>query len=43
MNKNKYFSLIEKIETIETLEDFFTKYEPKFGETIFKKSKEHES
>ena len=34
MNKNKYFSLIEKIETIETLEDFFTKYEPKFGEKI---------
>ena len=34
MNKNKYFSLVEKIEMIETLEDFFTNYEPKFGEKI---------
>ena len=34
MNKKKHPTFTEKIELIESLEDFFTHYEPKFGEKI---------
>jgi len=34
MNKKKHPTFTEKIELIESLEDFFTNYEPKFGEKI---------
>ena len=34
MNKNTHPTFIEKIELIESLEEFFLNYEPKFGEKI---------
>ena len=34
MNKKKHPTFTEKIELIESLEDFFSNYEPKFGEKI---------
>ena len=34
MNKKKHPTFTEKIELIKSLEDFFTNYEPKFGEKI---------
>ena len=34
MNKKKQPTFTEKIELIKSLEDFFTNYEPKFGEKI---------
>ena len=34
MNKKKYPTFIEKIELIDSLKDFFSNYEPKFGEKI---------
>ena len=34
MNKKKHPTFFEKIELIESLEEFFSSYEPKFGEKI---------
>ena len=34
MNKKKHPTFTEKIELIKSLEDFFSNYEPKFGEKI---------
>jgi len=34
MNKKKHPTFIEKIELIDSLKDFFSSYEPKFGEKI---------
>ena len=34
MNKKKHPTFFEKIELIESLEGFFSSYEPKFGEKI---------
>ena len=34
MNKNTHPTFIEKIKLIESLEEFFLNYEPKFGEKI---------
>ena len=34
MNKKKHPTFTEKIELIESLEDFLSNYEPKFGEKI---------
>ena len=34
MNKKKHPTFTEKIKLIESLEDFFSNYEPKFGEKI---------
>ena len=34
MNKNTHPTFIEKIELIESLEEFFLNYEPKFGEKM---------
>ena len=34
MNKKKHPTFIEKIELIDSLKDFFSNYEPKFGEKI---------
>ena len=34
MNKKKHPTFFEKIELIESLESFFSSYEPKFGEKI---------